>query len=118
MPVIVASEGIQTTLVGTEYILTTVASPGVYVWTIQANSQRMGDTTIFRIKENVRSGGPLITAFFGTYANCLSSQAVVAPPFTMVYSASQLSLEVTASVSGTGTGSAGPPYQWRLDQIN
>ena len=119
MPVTVASEGLIQTKVGTEHTLSTANSAGVYVWTVDARSVVAGDVWLLRVREQVRSGSGLGVAYMATYANCLFAPIIKSIPLTMVYSASEFTVEVTSSgASGSGVGSNGPPFNWRLDNVN
>ena len=119
MPVTVASEGLIQTKVGTEHVITSADSSGVYVWTVDARSTVLGDVFTLRVKEQVRSGSGLGAVYLATYANCLFAPIIKSIPLTSVYSAAEFTVEVTSSgASGSGTGSNGPPLNWRLDNVN
>lgn len=115
----VASEGLLQTKVGTEHIITTVHSPGVFIWSVDARSMIAGDVIFLRIKESIRAGTALQNLFTATYANSQSEPIIQSLPIVQAYSASQFTIECGSSgAASSGTGSNGPILNWRVDNIN
>ena len=80
---------------------------------------KAGDVWLLRVREQVRSGSGLGVAYLSTYANCLFAPIIKSIPLTMVYSAAEFTVEVSSSgASGSGVGSNGPSFNWRLDNVN
>jgi hypothetical protein len=118
MAVSVVSESIFQTKVGTEHVLMTVTSAGVFGFMINVGSHVLGDVAVLRIKTAVISGEALDVVFKPTLANCHSEPVIIVPPTISAYQI-QYTVEVMSSgLSGSGVGSNGPPYAWRIDKVN
>ena len=118
MPVTVASQSILQTRVGTEHLLTTVYSAGVYVYTTDATSFVAGDHMTLRMTEAVRSGDPLRLAYMASYANCQTTLLKASIPLVTAYQAQFTANCTSSGVSSSGTGSNGPQIIWRVLNVN
>lgn len=118
MSVTVVSQSIFQTLVGTEHQLLRIDSSGVYQFLVSAQSHVLGDVAHFAMRTVPLSGETLQTIYQPTLANCYSEPIWVSPPIVSMYR-TEFTVHVTSSgLSGSGTGSNGPPYAWRVDKIN
>ena len=117
MAVTVNTTALLATKVGTEHIVAVASAAGVYVFAVAANSMVLGDNVIFRAYDRQPAGSALMPAYAGTYANCQTSLMKYSIPIPVAHSA-QFSVEVTSGgASGSGVGSNGPPFDWRLTTI-
>lgn len=118
MAITVVSQSIFQTKVATEHQLLRVDSSGVYQFLVSAQSHVLGDVARFAIRTVSISGETLQTIYQPTLANCYSEPVWVSPPIVSPYQ-SEFAVQVTSSgVTGSGVGSNGPPYAWRVDKIN
>lgn len=118
MAITVVSASIFQTKVGTEHQFVRVDSSGVYQFTVSAQSHVLGDVAHFAMRTVPLSGEALQTIYQPTLANCYSEPIWVSPPIVSPYQ-TEFTVQVTSSgVTGSGVGSNGPPYAWRVDKIN
>ena len=119
MPVSVVSENVLLTKVGTEHVLMTTNSGGVFVYHTDCTSFVLGDAVSLRAKTVIQSAYPQTLLYFATYVNCQFELLKSSIPIVTAYP-SQYTMECTSSgvTSLTGTGSNGPVIAWRIDNIN
>jgi len=119
MPVSVVSESLLQTKVGTEHVLMTTNSGGVFVLHTYCGSFVLGDAVEFHAHVAVQSGYAQTLLYFATYANCQFEPVKSSIPVVAAYPAQFMIKCTSAGVTSlTGIGSNGPAIAWRIDNIN
>ena len=106
------ASGTQTATINTEHTLATITDAGIYVLLVDKHLMQAGDTTQFRRKTKVLTGGTSRVVVMDSFSDAPSADA-------MIYqSEPPLSLRFSGSFTLKQTAGTGRDYDWRIERID